>query len=150
MKQSKRLQPAAEKAVVAAGCDYKSVETDASEATKCRRTSVPSRRLAPQPLSAGATSSAIRRRALPVAASCLQPPRPGKLVVASRPRSESKECRIAALPWFTRAGEVGQLNQADSHSLRSLRKQLRIKTKSVLAGCEQTSCKFCDICNFFC
>ena len=39
MKQSKRLQPAAEKAVVAAGCDYKSVETDASEATKCRRTS---------------------------------------------------------------------------------------------------------------
>ena len=39
MKQSKRLQLAAEKAVVAAGCDYKSVETDASEATKCRRTS---------------------------------------------------------------------------------------------------------------
>ena len=39
MKQSKRLQLAAEEAVVAAGCDHKSVETDASEATKCRRTS---------------------------------------------------------------------------------------------------------------
>ena len=35
---------------------------------------------------------------------------------ASRPRSESKECRFAAPPWFTRAGEVGQLNQADSSS----------------------------------
>ena len=39
---------------------------------------------------------------------------------ASRPRSESKECRFAAPHWFTRAGEVGQLNQAYSQSLRSL------------------------------
>ena len=84
----------------------------------------------PLPLSAGAPlPEQSRRRARHVAASCLQPPRPSKLVVASRPCSESKECLFAAPPWFTRAGEVGQLNQADSQSLRSLRKQLRIKSK---------------------
>ena len=85
----------------------------------------------PLPLSAGAPlPEQSRRRARHVAASCLQPPRPSKLVVASRPRSESKECRFAASPfWFTRAGEVGQLNQADSRSLRSLRNLHRIKSK---------------------
>ncbi len=85
----------------------------------------------PLPLSAGAPlPEQSRRRARHVAASCLQPPRPSPLVVASRPRSESKECRFAASPfWFTRAGEVGQLNQADSRSLRSLRNLHRIKSK---------------------
>ena len=84
----------------------------------------------PSPLSAGAPLPEPSWRRVPRdEKSCPQPPRPSKLVVASRPCSESKECLFAAPPWFTRAGEVGQLNQADSRSLRSLRNLHRIKSK---------------------
>ena len=84
----------------------------------------------PSPLSAGAPFPEPSWRRVPRdEKSCPQPPRPSKLVVASRPCSESKECLFAAPPWFTRAGEVGQLNQADSRSLRSLRNLHRIKSK---------------------
>ena len=129
MKQPKRLQLDSENGVVlAAASTWATRLPPPSPGSAGRFKSAPAGR--PSPLSAGAPLPEPSWRRVPRdEKSCPQPPRPGKLVVASRPRSESKECRIAAPPWFTRAGEVGQLNQTDSRSLRSLRNLLRIKSK---------------------
>ena len=162
MKQPKRLQLDSENGVVlAAASTWATRLPPPSPSSAGRFKSAPAGR--PSPLSAGAPFPEPSWRRVPRdEKSCPQPPRPGKLVVASRPRSESKECRFAAPPWFTRAGEVGQLNQADSSSqlfrtksrlcskiFRTTRLTIiekpqkaatnQIKTKSVLAGCEQTS-----------
>ena len=120
MKQPKRLQLDSENGVVlAAASTWATRLPPPSPGSAGRFKSAPTGR--PSPLSAGAPfPEPSWRRVLRDEKSCPQPPRPGKLVVASRPRSESKECRFAAPTWFTRAGEVGQLNQAYLQSLRSL------------------------------